>query len=157
MDVQPAPTADEARAGLANISAARHAAAMATRRPAWVDLGLAATIGLAIGLGAAGLMLACLAVTLLGSLAFTSAQRRLARSHGQLFDRSAVGARSLRLLVLLAGVAALILLGPDEWQPWYSFAVGACAAAGAFGWLRWEDRYRVQRLAAGNYHPDQQL
>ena len=40
MDAHEQPTPEEARASLEQITASRTAAAQATRRPAWIDLGI---------------------------------------------------------------------------------------------------------------------
>ncbi len=40
---------------------------------------------------------------------------------------------------------------PADWQPWSSLVMGLIAAVGGYTWLRWEDRYRIRRLAAGDY------
>ena len=68
---------------------------------------------------------------------------------------------SFRFALLFAGVfsASAVLFAlvqftpPEVWQPWYSLVVGLLAAVGSFAWLRWEDRYRIRRLTAGDYGP----
>lgn len=142
-----------ARDALDQITDARHAAARATRRPAWIDLGFAATLGAAVTLALAGLWVPALAVLLVGAAGFTIVQRVGVRRHGQVMDRRALGARGWRF-PLAYGVLFLIaqIDPPAAWQPWYSIAAGLVAAAVGYGWLRWEDRYQTRRLAAGDYH-----
>jgi Flp pilus assembly protein TadB len=50
------------------------------------------------------------------------------------------------VLVLLAMIEP-----PAGWQPWFALSVGVVAGAGAFVWLRWENRYQLRRLANGDY------
>lgn len=157
MHAAPTPTPEEARDSLDQVSASRHAAAQATRRPVWIDAGMSITIGAALALGPGGYPVAAIAVLVVGSLVFTIAQRRLSRSHGQLVDQKAVGARMLRFAILFVALFVLLQFGPSNWQPWYSVILGAVAAIGSFAWLRWEDRYRAGRLGAGDYHHDDQL
>lgn len=151
MSQSQTPTPDEARASLDQIDATRRAAADATRRPVWIDVGLAVTVGLAFGLGAARQWLLALLILVAGSMLFTIAQRRRARGHGQILDQRAVWTRMLSFAVLYGVVFFAQLIGPADWQPWYSIGLGLLAAAGGFVWLRWEDHYRIKRLSAGDY------
>ena len=152
MDAHEQPTPDEAQARLAQITSPRTAAAQATRRPAWIDLGMSTTAGATVALGTAGHWVAAIAVLVVGSLVFAVALHRQARGRGQVLDQRALGARTLRFALLYA---VLFVLGqveaPPDWQPWYSLGVGLIAAVGGYAWLRWEDRCRVGRLAAGDY------
>ena len=152
MDAHEQPTPEEARASLEQITASRTAAATATRRPAWIDLGMSTTAGATVALGTAGHWVAAIAVLVVGSLVFAVALYRQARGRGQVLDQRAIGARTLRFALLYA---VLFVLGqveaPPDWQPWYSLGVGLIAAVGGYAWLRWEDRYRVRRLTAGDY------
>lgn len=152
MDSHQGATPDEAQASLEQISASRQAAAQATRRPVWIDLGMAITLGVALVLGPGGYPVAAIAVLVVGSLVFTLAQRRLTRSHGQVLDQRAIGARMLRFAILYGVLFVLLQFGASDWQPWYSITLGVTAAVGGFAWLRWEDRYRIKRLGAGDYH-----
>ena len=54
MDANEQPTPEQARASLEQITASRTAAAQATRRPAWIDMGMSTTAGATVGLGTAG-------------------------------------------------------------------------------------------------------
>ena len=57
-----------------------------------------------------------------------------------------------RFAILYALLFVLLQFNVADWQPCYSIGLGAVAGAGAFAWLRWEDRYRARRLSAGDYH-----
>ncbi len=152
MDPNHYPTQDEAQASLDQIAESRRAAAIATRRPAWIDVALATTVGATIALGTAGHLAVAAVVLLVGALVVTVTQRRHARGRGQLFDQRAIGARALRFAMLYAVLFVLVQFTPPEaWQPWYSLGVGLLTAVGSFAWLRWEDRYRIRRLTAGDY------
>lgn len=152
MDAPKYPTPEQARASLEQITASRTAAAQATRRPAWIDVGMSVTAGATFALGTAGYWVAAIVVLVVGSLVFAVALHRQARGRGQVLDQRAIGARAVRFALLYA---VLFVLGqveaPAHWQPWYSLGVGLIAAVGGYAWLRWEDRYRVRRLAAGDY------
>ena len=152
MDVHKQPTPDEARASLEQITSSRKAAAEATRRPAWIDIGMSFAAGATIALGTAGYWVAAIVVLVVGSLAFATAMHRLARGRGQVLDQRAIGARAVRFGLLYT---VLFVLGqidaPADWQPAYSLGLGLIATVGGFAWLRWEDSYRVRRLAAGDY------
>ena len=132
MDAHEQPTPEEAQASLEQITASRTAAAQATRRPAWIDLGMSATAGATVALGTAGHRVAAITVLVVGSLVFAVALHLQARGRKQVLDLGQVEA-------------------PPDWQPWYSLGVGLIAAVGGYAWLRWEDRYRVRRLTAGDY------
>lgn len=146
------PGPDEARADLEQITESRRAAAEATRRPRWVDAGLSTIVGMTIGLGTAGHLAAGWVVLGAGAVAFTVVQQRRSRGRGRVSDQRALGARALRFALLYA---VLFVLGqirpPDTWQPWYSLGSAMLAAAGVFALLRWEERYQVRRLTAGDY------
>lgn len=151
MDSPQRPTPEEARARLDEAADSRRALAEATRRGWWIDAAMAATVGLGVGLGLAGWVLAALAVLVVGALVVTLAQRRTARSHGQILDERAIGARALRFGALYLVLFLLLQFGDAAWQPWYALGTGLAAALGSFAWLRWEDRYRTRRLAAGDF------
>lgn len=152
MDGHNLPTPDEARASLEQITASRTAAAEATQRPAWIDVGMSATAGATVTLGTAGYWAAAIVVLVVGSLVVALATHRQARGRGQVLDQRAIGARGLRFTLLYA---VLFVMGqievPADWQPWSSLVMGLIAAVGGYTWLRWEDRYRIRRLAAGDY------
>lgn len=152
MDAQEQPTPEEARAILEQITASRTAAAEATRRPAWIDVGMSATAGATIALGTAGYWVPAIVVLVVGSLGYALAMYRQSRGRGQVLDQRAIGARAVRFALLYA---VLFVMGqveaPADWQPWTSLGMGLIAAVGGYAWLRWEDRYRVRRLAAGDY------
>jgi len=152
MDPSHYPTQDEAQASLDQITESRQAAAIATRRPVWIDVALATTVGAALAFGTAGHLAVAAVVLLVGALVVTVAQRRQARGRGQLLDQRAIGARAARFALLYAVLFVLVQFTPPEvWQPWYSLGVGLLIAVGSFAWLRWEDRYRIRRLTAGDY------
>ena len=152
MDPSHYPTQDEAQASLDQITESRHAAAIATRRPVWIDAALATTVGATLGLGTAGHLAVAAVVLVVGALLVTVTQRRHARGRGQLLDQRAIGARALRFALLYAVLFVLVQFTPSEaWQPWYSLGVGLLTAVGGFAWLRWEDRYRIRRLTAGDF------
>ena len=66
MDAHEQPTPEEAHASLAQISASRTAAAQATRRPAWIDVGMSTTAGATVALGTAGHRVAAITVLVPG-------------------------------------------------------------------------------------------
>ncbi|MBB1511465.1 hypothetical protein H5399_02405 [Tessaracoccus sp. MC1627] len=152
MEAHEQPTPEEARASLEQIIASRTAAAQATRRPAWIDAGISTAAGATIALGTAGYWVAAIVVLVVGSLVFAVVLHRQARGRGQVLDQRAIGARTLRFALLYA---VLFVLGqieaPPNWQPWYSLGAGLIAAMAGYAWLRFEDRYRVRRLTAGDY------
>jgi len=148
------PTLDpmEARASLDQVDESRRAAVKAGRRPVGIDLGMAAVVGFSVWLGLAGQGIAALAILLAGSAAVVILQRRLTRRRGQVFDQRAVGARMWRFALLYLVLVLLTMIEPPlGWQPWFAIGVGVVAGAGAFAWLRWENRYQLQRLADGDY------
>ncbi len=93
MDGHNLPTPDEARASLEQITASRTAAAEATQRPAWIDVGMSATAGATVTLGTAGYWAAAIVVLVVGSLVVALATHRQARGRGQVLDQRAIGAR----------------------------------------------------------------
>jgi Flp pilus assembly protein TadB len=148
------PTLDpmEARASLDQVDESRRAAVKAGRRPVGIDLGMAAVVGFGVWLGLAGQGIAALAILLAGSAAVVILQRRLTRRRGQVFDQRAVGARMWRFALLYLVLVLLTMIEPPlGWQPWFAIGVGVVAGAGAFAWLRWENRYQLRRLADGDY------
>lgn len=152
MDEQPHPSSAEARASLEQVAESRRAAVRATRRPVWMDLGLALVIGAGIALGLAGQGVAAIVVLAIGCTAVVLVQRLLVRRQGQVFDQRALGARMWRFALLYLVLFLLTMVRPPAgWQPWFAIGIGAVAAVGSFAWLRWEDRYQGRRLASGDY------
>lgn len=152
MDANQLPSPDEARASLEQVAESRRAAAEAMRRPLWIDVGMAITVGASMALGPAGHPVIAIIVLAIGSLVFVVAERRRARGRGEVLDQRALGARAWRFAVVYALLFLLLQFAPPaDWKPWYFIGVGVIAAAGGFAWLRWEDRYRARRLAAGDY------
>jgi len=148
------PTLDpiEAQASLDQVDESRRAAVKAGRRPMGVDLGMAAVVGFSVWLGLAGQGIAALVILLAGSAAVVIVQRRLTRRRGQVFDQRAVGARMWRFALLYLVLVLLTMIEPPVgWQSWFAIGVGVVAGAGAFAWLRWENRYQLRRLANGDY------
>ncbi len=152
MDADERPDRDAARASLEGIAASRRAAVDATRRPAWVDAGLASTAGVSLPAALLGHWAIGLTILVAGSLALALAQRARTRRRGQVVDERALGARALRFFPLYLVLFVLLQVDPPaSWQPWYALAVGVAAGVGGFAWLRWEDRYQARRLVAGDY------
>lgn len=152
MDTDSAPDAADARAALKQIAESRRAAARATRRPWWTDLGLAGTAGVAVTLTLLELWLPAVLLWVGGAVVFALIQRRLARRRGQVVDERALGTRAWRF-ALAYGVLFVVLQvrPPAAWQPWYAMGAGIVAVAAGFWWLRWDDRYQARRLAAGDF------
>ncbi len=152
MDHPSLPDPDEARGSLEQVEASRRAAAAATRRPIWIDIAMALTIGAGVTLGLTGYGVAAITVLLLGSALLVIALRRTTRARGYVLDARMLRARAWRFALVYALLFVLIQFEPPApWQRWYDGAVGVAAASLAFAWLRWEEQARVRRLADGDY------
>lgn len=149
------PTPDEARASLDAAHDTRSAVLAATKRPLWLQAGLAAVIGVYFGLMNLGGPTAKLAggvVYLAGFLGFIMVRERLARRHGELVDNRFIGAAAVRVIpALIALVFLVIREPPQDTQPWYSIGLGLVIAFAVFAYMRWADRYKARRLTADDY------
>jgi len=149
---QPSPS--EAQAHMDDIERARSAAVTVARRPAAVDLCLACTLGLVVGLAVlrtAPAVIAAIVVLIVGSAGYWVAERHWTRRRGRILDERALG-HAIRYVPFYA---ALFLIGqipvPGDWQPWFSIVGGLVATVLAFGYIRLDERYPVKRLAAGDF------
>lgn len=143
-----------ARAGedLRQIARSRAAAASVTRRPAWIDAGMSVALGLTVGLGLTGHIVAALVVLALGTLGVLWAQRVFVRRRGQVLDQRAIGARMWRFALVYPVLAVLGMVDvPSGWQPWFALGAAALVAGVSYAWLRWDDRYQAGRLARGDF------
>ena len=149
---QPSPS--EAQSQMDDIERARSAAVTVARRPAAVDLCLACTVGLVVGLAVlrtAPAVIAAIVVLIVGSAGYWVAQRHWTRRRGRILDE-----RTLSHAILhVPFYAALFLIGqipaPGDWQPWFSIVGGLAATMLAFGYIRLDERYQIKRLAAGDF------
>ena len=151
---QPSPS--EARAQMDDIGRARSAAVTVARRPAAVDLCLACTLGLVVGLAVlrtAPAVIAAIVVLIVGSAGYWVAERHWTRRRGRILDERAIGAHTLGYVPFYA---ALFLIGqipvPGDWQPWFSIVGGLAATVLAFAHIRLDERYQIKRLAAGDFN-----
>ena len=149
---QPSPS--EAQAHMDDIERARSAAVTVARRPAAVDLCLACTLGLVVGLAVlrtAPAVIAAIVVLIVGSAGYWVAERHWTRRRGRILDERALG-HAIRYVPFYA---ALFLIGqipvPGDWQPWFSIVGGLVATVLAFAYIRLDERYPVKRLAAGDF------
>ena len=149
---QPSPS--EAQAHMDDIERARSAAVTVARRPAAVDLCLACTLGLVVGLAVlrtAPAVIAAIVVLIIGSAGYWVAERHWTRRRGRILDERALG-HAIRYVPFYA---ALFLIGqipvPGDWQPWFSIVGGLAATVLAFGYIRLDERYQIKRLAAGDF------
>jgi hypothetical protein len=149
---QPSP--NEAQAHMDDIERARSAAVTVARRPAAVDLCVACTLGLTVGLAVlrtAPAVIAAVVVLIVGSAGYWVAERHWTRRRGRILDERTLS-HAIRYLPFYA---ALLLIGqipaPGDWQPWFSIVGGLAATVLAFGYLRLDERYQVKRLGAGDF------
>ncbi len=149
---QPSPS--EARAQMDDVERARSAAVTVARRPAALDLSLACTLGLVVGLAVlrtAPAAIAAVVVLIIGSTGYWVAQRRWTRRRGRILDERTLG-HAIRYVPFYA---ALFLIGqipvPGDWQPWFSIVGGLSAMVLAFAYIRLDERYQIKRLAAGDF------
>ena len=150
---QPSPS--EARAQMDDVERARNAAVTVARRPAEVDLCLACTLGLVVGLAVlrtAPAVIAAVVVLIIGSVGYWVAERHWTRRRGRILDERTLG-HAIRYVPFYA---ALFLIGqipvPGDWQPWFSIVGGLAATVLAFAYIRLDERYQVKRLAAGDFN-----
>lgn len=155
MSAPQPPGADEARASLEQIAAARNAAAEAARRPAWFDAVFAAVTGFGAGfatLGGAPRVAVGFAIIVIGGALMAVVEHRTRRRRGRILDERAMRTQPLRFFIPWLVVFGLIMIRPSaDWQPWYAIAAGVLVALAGFVYLRWGERYQTRRLAAGDY------
>ncbi len=133
------------------------AAVAAARRPAWLDLALAAVLGAAIGLLSTRLdwaVVTGIVVGVLGGLAVLLAGLPNHRRRGVLMDRRGKRARFGAGMACVLPVVIVHALGPTRWQPWFSILGGLLVAVVVFAAMRWEDREHARRLGEGDYDSD---
>jgi len=138
-----------------DIERARSAAMTVARRPAAVDLCLACTVGLVVGLAVlrtAPAAIAAIVVLIVGSAGYWVAERHWTRHRGRILDERAIGAHAIRYVPFYA---ALFLIGqipaPGDWQPWFSIVGGLAVTVLTFAYIRLDERYQIKRLAAGDF------
>lgn len=138
--------------GLRQIARSRAVTAAATRRPVWIDAGMALVLGVTVALGLAGRTVAAVVVLVVGSVGVLWAQRVFVRRRGQVLDQRAIGARMWRFLLVYPLLVVLTMVEvPSGWQPWFALGAGLVVAVAGYAWLRWDDRYQADRLARGDY------
>ncbi|SDB79733.1 hypothetical protein GA0111570_1012 [Raineyella antarctica] len=123
----------------------------ASRRPGWVDVVLAAGMGVTLGVASfqaiwswiVGIILLALTITIAVVLNRSFAKRRDVPGEGLTDRRSALMFMAMYLAVFVLGQARV----PHAWQPWWALAVAVIAMSGGLGYLRLTERFTIERLA----------
>ncbi|WP_147243126.1 hypothetical protein [Acidipropionibacterium virtanenii] len=149
------PGPDEARTTLNRTGQLPRETAEPASRPVWVDGLFTLIIGAGVGIATSdqpGLRLAGLVVVAVGCVMMGVASRHLGGRHGRVLDQRSIGSGFLRFIPMWAVVFGLVIVRPDaDWQPWYAIGTGLVVAVVGFGYLRWDERYQMRRLAADDY------
>lgn len=127
--------------------------AAAARRPAWIDAGIAAASGATVALGTSGRLALGFLILVVGTVVVAVLLHRIMPRPPRVLDGRAVAANMGALLLFNALLFVLGQLEPRaSWLPWFPLGAGLLAGVGGYAYLRWENRYQVRRLAAGDHN-----
>ncbi len=142
-------TQEELRA----IESARQAAVDSTRRPEWLNVLFALTVGVAFGFAVlrtpTGWIVAAV-VFVVGLVGFLVIDTHVKRRTGGLLNVS--GRSALRFFLMYAIIFVLGQIQPPiSWQPWFAIVAGLLVAIAGYIYLRWDAADTAKKLATGDF------
>ena len=149
----------DAHDDLAAVDSARQSAVNGTRRPRWLTMLGATSLGMGFGLAQLDTTLGWIlgvSLVVVGLVGFAVLGHLLSRRRGRLLNLSrGTGLRSVAM------VATVFVVGqippPNGSQPWFALVLGALLSVLAYVYLSFEDSVEARKLASGNFSADDLL